>query len=416
MGLFASTKSGLPKIAITMGDPTGVGPEIIAGALQHPDIYQICQPVFIGRPDILHRACRLLNLSSEVVEVTEDPNQQGSQNKILCLTEGNSEADSAPHGRIDARGGQAAFDCLVAATKLAINQQVDAIVTAPLHKAALHAAGHYWPGHTELLAHLCGIENFAMMLYLPPEFTPTSEASIATHLSSGQRGADPKSDSPNCDTQEHEHSFEKFPNTNSRRGGQVGLGVVHVTLHMALRDIFQHITTESIFEKITLAHETFSRLRTAMDLSPTPAIAVAALNPHAGEEGLFGEEEATIIRPAVELARARGWNVKGPLPVDTLMPRAADGDYDVVVAMYHDQGHIALKLLDMFDAVNITLGLPILRTSVAHGTAHDQAWKGTASCSGMIQAIRTAAWLARKPSVDQAIVSSLSQPIACSTR
>ncbi|MFO0922093.1 MAG: 4-hydroxythreonine-4-phosphate dehydrogenase PdxA [Pirellulales bacterium] len=142
----------------------------------------------------------------------------------------------------------------------------------------------------------------------------------------------------------------------------------------------------------------------AQGLPHTPSIAVAALNPHGGEEGLFGDEEITVIRPAVELAKARGWNVKGPLPVDTLMPKAADGDYDGVVAMYHDQGHIALKLLDMFDAVNITLGLPILRTSVAHGTAHDQAWQGTASSSGMVQAIRTAAWLASHPASQTAPV------------
>ncbi len=242
---------------------------------------------------------------------------------------------------------------------------MEAIVTAPLHKAALHAAGHCWPGHTELLAHFCGIEKFAMMLYLPPVFR---------------------------------HQETDAP-TASRRGGPVGLGVVHVTLHMSMRDVFRYMTTDAILDKIALAHDTFARLRHAAGLSPSPAIAVAAFNPHAGEEGLFGDEEETIIRPAVELAQARGWNVHGPLPVDTLMPRAADGAYDVVVAMYHDQGHIALKLLDMYDAVNITLGLPILRTSVAHGTAHDQAWQGTAHHTGMIQAIRTAAWLAMNKSV-----------------
>ena len=226
---------------------------------------------------------------------------------------------------------------------------MDAIVTSPLHKVALLEAGHDWPGHTELLAHLCGVKEYAMMLYLPPG--------------------------------------------RPRHGGQAGFGVVHVTLHMALREVFEHLTIDAIDEKIRLANDVFVRIRKAMGLTGAPRIAVAGLNPHAGESGRFGSEEQTVIEPAVMKARERQIDVVGPLPVDTLMPRAVDGGFDAVVAMYHDQGHIALKLLDMFDAVNVTLGLPIIRTSVAHGTAHDIAWQNRAESSGMVQAVLTAARL-----------------------
>jgi 4-hydroxythreonine-4-phosphate dehydrogenase len=249
---------------------------------------------------------------------------------------------------IDPRGGQAAYDSLVKAVELTNSGRVDGIVTAPLHKAALWQAGHHYPGHTELLAELCGVRDFAMMLYLPPGETVR---------------------------------------------GPAGLGVVHVTLHMALRDVFASLDFAAILSKIHLADEALRRLRRFHGLGDRPRIAVAALNPHAGEEGLFGDEERTVIGPAVERARAEGLDVVGPLPTDTLMAAARDGRYDAVVAMYHDQGHIAIKLLGMHSAVNVTLGLPIVRTSVAHGTAFDLAWQGRAECSGMIAAVRVAAQL-----------------------
>ena len=182
-----------------------------------------------------------------------------------------------------------------------------------------------------------------------------------------------------------------------RHGGEAGFGVVHVTLHMALRDVFKHLTIDSIDEKIRLANNVFTRILQAMQLPGAPRIAVAGLNPHAGESGRFGCEEQDIILPAVLKARENKIDVVGPLPVDTLMPKAVDGEFDAVVAMYHDQGHIALKLLDMFDAVNVTLGIPIIRTSVAHGTAHDIAWQNRARSSGMVQAVLTAARLAVAP-------------------
>jgi 4-hydroxythreonine-4-phosphate dehydrogenase len=212
-----------------------------------------------------------------------------------------------------------------------------------------------------------------MMLYLPPRWK-----------------------NENIEETSNDDSDAGAPMTTSgMRGGAAGLGVVHVTLHMALREVFEHLNEKSIFATIELAQNTFTKLRTSLGLPPCPALAVAALNPHCGEGGLFGDEETRLIAPAVSQARALGWNVSGPLSVDTLMPAAAAGRYDAVIAMYHDQGHIALKLLDMFDAVNITLGIPIIRTSVAHGTAHDIAWQGIAKSSGMTQAILTAVRLAR---------------------
>ena len=356
-------KNGKPTIAITMGDPTGIGPEVIVKSIASGLLDAHCKPLVIGRPAILKLAAHTSSISLDIIEVrsidewhrkSESPNLGGIPT-VYCLSAGNAEADRATDPIVDKRGGQLAFDCLVLATKMAIQGQVDAIVTSPLHKVALLDAGHDWPGHTELLAHLCGVKEHAMMLYLPP--------------GQPRHGGRP------------------------RHGGQAGFGVVHVTLHMALRDVFEHLTIDAIDEKIRLANDVFVRIRKAMGLTGTPRIAVAGLNPHAGESGRFGSEEQTIIAPAVMKARARHIDVIGPLPVDTLMPKAVDGGFDAVVAMYHDQGHIALKLLDMFDAVNVTLGLPIIRTSVAHGTAHDIAWKNRAESSGMVQAVLTAARL-----------------------
>jgi 4-hydroxythreonine-4-phosphate dehydrogenase len=251
---------------------------------------------------------------------------------------------AVPPCSIDARAGHAAYLALVRAAELALAGRIDAITTAPLHKVALHLAGHDYPGHTELLAELCGVRDFAMMLYLAHD---------------------------------------------ERVRGPAGLGVVHVTLHTALRNVFEQLSVEAIAAKARLADHVMRRLKVA-----APRIGVAALNPHAGEGGLFGREEIEVIAPAVEQAKAEGLGVYGPLPADTLMVRAAAGEFDAVVAMYHDQGHIALKLLGMHRAVNITLGLPIVRTSVAHGTAFDLAWRGVAETSSMLEAVRVASLLA----------------------
>jgi 4-hydroxythreonine-4-phosphate dehydrogenase len=287
-----------------------------------------------------------LKTAAEVVEVKTPEEARPSRDLIPCLRAGRDEALDVTPGTVDPRAGQAAYDALLTAAHLAIDRRVDAITTAPLSKAALVRAGHRYPGHTELLGELCGASDVAMMLYLGP-------------------------------------------GGNVR--GPAGLAIVHVTLHMALADVFAALSEQAILTKSRLVERIMSELK------GSPArIAVCALNPHAGEEGLFGHEEATMIGPAVAKGRAEGLDLSGPLPADTLIRRARDGEFDAVVAMYHDQGHIAMKLLAMHQAVNVTLGLPIIRTSVAHGTAFDVAWQGRAESSGMIEALRVASRLARR--------------------
>jgi len=333
-----------PRIAITLGDPTGIGPEIVVRAWSDPAVHAFCRPLVVGHPEIIRRAAGLLGQSVRVLTIANPADAEPSPGDIPCIPLRNDEVLHAPPGQIDARGGQAAYDALVAATKMALGGEVDAITTGPLHKAALWQAGHHYPGHTELLAELCGVDNYAMMLYLGP-------------------GAEVR--------------------------GKSGLAVVHVTLHMALRDAIAALNTEGILRKSRLV----SRFMAQFTSNP-PRVGVCALNPHAGEEGLFGDEERTLIRPAVELGVKEGLNLEGPLPADTLLARARAGEFDAVVAMVHDQGHIAIKLLAMHRAVNVTLGLPIVRTSVAHGTAFDLAWQGRAEAAGMVEALRIASRLA----------------------
>lgn len=330
-----------------MGDAAGVGPEVIAGVWNNPQIHRICRPLVLGQPEIMRRACKLRKLDAEVVEIDSAGDFTASPSALPCLpVDGNSLLEIEA-GISDARTGEVAFQAVVKAAELALAGKIQGMVTAPLCKAALHAAGHHYPGHTELLAELCGTPRFGMMLYLPP--------GVANH-------------SP------------------------AGLGVAHVTLHNSLRESLDLISVEAIVEKCELASGMMRRLGV-----PEPRVGVAALNPHGGEEGLFGDEEIRIIGPAVEAAQAAGIHATGPLPADTLMIAARDGQFDAVVAQYHDQGHIALKLLAMHSAVNVTLGLPIVRTSVAHGTALDLAWQGIAETNGMIAAIETAAKLAASP-------------------
>jgi 4-hydroxythreonine-4-phosphate dehydrogenase len=256
-----------------------------------------------------------------------------------------------PSGQVDRRAGRAAYDCLISAIDLALEGRIDAITTLPLNKESLRAADIPQPGHTEILAERCQTPDYAMMLYL------------AAHL-------------PRAGGEEE----------TARRPG---LGVVHVTLHVALRQVFTLISTEAVTSKIRLADRAMRPLTDGRQ----PLIAVSSLNPHAGENGLFGDEEIQIIRPAVEAMRAQGYDVHGPFPNDTLFHQALGGAFDAVIAMYHDQGHIALKTAGFHRAVNVTLGLPIVRTSVAHGTAFDIAWKGIADPSSLIEAVRVAARL-----------------------
>lgn len=340
-----NSRTDKPRIAITMGDAAGIGPETIVAAWSSPLLHSLCTPYVCGHPEVLDRAAALLNAGISVVEIDSLDQAQPGPGLIPCFKTCQDDVIDVPPGTVDSRTGQAAYDSLLAAAEKAQTGEVDAITTAPLSKAALWKAGHRYPGHTELLAELCGVDEVGMMLYLGPEM-----------------GVE----------------------------GPAGLGVVHVTLHQALRSVFADLTVPHIVAKAHLADSVFRKL-----MDGTPRIGICALNPHAGESGLFGHEESTIIAPAVEKARQEGLCVEGPLPADTLLLKARHGQFDAIVAMYHDQGHIALKLLGMHRAVNITLGLPIVRTSVAHGTAFDIAWKGQAESSGMIEALRVASKLAR---------------------
>jgi 4-phospho-D-threonate 3-dehydrogenase / 4-phospho-D-erythronate 3-dehydrogenase len=356
-----------PLIAVTIGDPAGIGPEIIVGAWTETVVHEWCRPVVVGHPEIIRRAVELWKTGLTVVEIESPEQAEPSPDVIPCIACGSPDALDVAPGTLDGRAGQAAYDAIMLATQLALAKKVDAIVTAPLQKEALHRAGHDYPGHTELLAHVCGVDDFAMMLYLGPDDEVLSPA---------------------------------------------GLAVVHVTLHTALKNVFTELTQDAILAKARLAHNFMLRLmrpagravqnrvgnqrrRTdPQSTDPRPRIGVCSLNPHGGEGGLFGDEELSIIRPAVERGLAEGLRLEGPLPTDTLMVRARDGRFDAVVAMYHDQGHIALKLLGMHRAVNVTLGLPIIRTSVAHGTAFDIAWQRQAETGSMIEALRVASRLA----------------------
>jgi len=333
-----------PLIAITLGDVAGVGPEIVVGAWTETVVHEACRPLVIGHPEILRRAVALWQTRLRVEPIDSPEQAAPSPGVIPCLPCGSDELLEVEPGTLDPRAGEAAYQAVVQATQLALDGRVAAITTAPLQKEAMHRAGHDYPGHTELLATLCGVRDFAMMLYLAP------------HHEQPARG---------------------------------GLAVVHVTLHMALREVFAALQPEAILTKARLADEFMRRLA-----GVRPRIGVCALNPHAGEGGLFGDEELSIIRPAVEKGRAEGLLLEGPLPVDTLMVQAREGRFDAVVAMYHDQGHIALKLMGMHRAVNVTLGLPIVRTSVAHGTAFDIAWQRRAEVGGLVEALRVAARLA----------------------
>ena len=341
----------VPLLAITMGDPAGIGPETIVGAWADEMLHQQCRAVVVGHPTILRRAVSLLGSPAEVAEVGSPDELRSNSTTIPCIAAGSDDITGIEPGKIDAQAGQAAYEAVVTAAELARRGHVDAITTAPINKAALRRAGHRYPGHTELLAELCGVDNFAMMLYLGPG-----------GLVRGPRG----------------------------------LGVVHATLHTALRDVPDQLTVEGIVAKAHLADAALRAGPGAAVHCGAPRIGVCALNPHAGEEALFGDEERRIIEPAVRRGLAEGLTLTGPLPADTLMARAAGGEFDAVVAMYHDQGHIALKLLGLHRTVNVTLGLPIIRTSVAHGTAFDLAWQGRAETGGMREAIRLASILARQ--------------------
>jgi 4-hydroxythreonine-4-phosphate dehydrogenase len=334
-----------PLIALTLGDVAGIGPELLARAWSDPRLHAMGRPVVVGNASVLRRAARCVRATAQVETITSPVEAVPALVVIPCLEGSGVRLDDVRLGHVDARAGRAAYDFLVTAIDLALAGSIDAIVTLPLNKEALHAAGVSHPGHTEVLADRCGVDDYAMMLYLSPEASPSGH----------------------------------------------GLGVLHATLHVALRQVFDLLTRERVFRTIALADRA---LRPLTNGRP-PRVGVAGLNPHAGEHGLFGCEEIEVIAPAVARARDQGIDAVGPVAADTLFARALGGEFDAVVAMYHDQGHVALKTIGFDRAVNVTLGLPIVRTSVAHGTAFDIVGTGRAETSSLIEAVRVAARLAR---------------------
>lgn len=319
------------RLLITMGDVAGIGPEIIAKGWA--GLVGIGRPIVVGDPGWLQRAVGTL----ADVQVIRQPGQADpTPSKIPCLRIATADVRNVEVGRISGAAGRAAYDYLVHAIDLTLAGAADAVVTCPLHKEGLREAGLGYPGHTEILAERTSAERHAMLLW-----------------------------------------------------GD-GLAVLHVTLHVALRDALTMISTKSVRDAVELLDELLPRL-----LDRRPRLAVCALNPHASDGGLFGDEEEMILRPAVARCQANGIDVVGPLPADALWLHAANGAYDGVIALYHDQGHIPMKMRSGRRAVNITAGLPIVRTSVAHGTAYDIAGQGIADPSSLIEAARVAAKLAR---------------------
>ena len=361
-----------PIIAITAGDVAGIGPEVSLRAIAKSAAAASCIPVLIGHPQIFRQAAAMFGISVSLLDLNPAGSNADEFRRVVssamtkslvpCLNPFSDAVLQAPHGRVSAAAGDAAFHYLDAAIALAKLSAVDAIVTAPLNKEALHLAGHDFPGHTEILADRCGVEDFAMMLHLP-ESALTVWRQLIRPLTSGQT-------------------------SGVNASALSGLSIAHVTLHTSITSVPALLTIDAITGKIRLMDEFLQRIH-----CERRAIAVCALNPHGGENGLFGTEESRVIRPAIDVCATAVKSVVGPLPVDTLIRRAVSGEFDGIVAMYHDQGHIPVKLIGFDAAVNITLGLPIVRTSPTHGTAFDRAWnpQTPADAAGMVEAIRIAA-------------------------
>ena len=324
-------------LAITLGDPAGIGPEVILKALAHADVFAQCRPLVIGDRRILERAAGWLGRPLPPVEVIDDPATGVYASGTLSLLDlHNADPAEIAVGQVAAAAGRAAVEYVFRACDLAMAGVVDGIVTAPLNKGAMRKAGFHYPGHTELLAERTGAERISMLLVGPK------------------------------------------------------LRVVHVSTHVSLAEAIRRVTTERVLEVIGLAQHSCAALGI-----PQPRIAVAGLNPHASENGLFGKQEAEQVQPAIELARQKGWTVSDPQPPDTVFLRAVKGEFDIVVAMYHDQGHIPMKLLAFDSGVNVSIGLPIIRTSVDHGTAFDIAGTGVAREESLLSALDVAVQMAR---------------------
>ncbi|MCB0729539.1 MAG: 4-hydroxythreonine-4-phosphate dehydrogenase PdxA [Ignavibacteriae bacterium] len=342
-----------PIIGITMGDPASIGPEIAIKALQSEEIYDICRPIVIGDYNVIKNACHMLNLSFSVNRINHINQSEYNYGKIDVYDLNNVDLSKLKQGEISIEAGKAAFESVAKVIELAQAGSIDATVTGPINKESINRAGYHYSGHTEIYAHLTNTKKYGMLLV--------------------------------------ENNFR----------------VIHVSTHVSLRDACDLVKKERILDTIELLHNACQQLGLQ-----NPKIAVAGLNPHSSDGGLFGNEEKLEIIPAVEEGKKRGYLVEGPIPADSLFPKAIGGVYDGIVAMYHDQGHIPFKLVGFswdnnlhkmksVSGVNITLGLPIIRTSVDHGTAMEIAGKGIASPDAMILAIKYAVKLSNSRKIQE---------------
>jgi 4-hydroxythreonine-4-phosphate dehydrogenase len=319
------------RMGITMGDPSGIGPEVIIKSFENPDV-RSKRIIVIGDYNIMKAMYNLLKIRSFNLHRISNVNESQFDERLLNILDLRLiDMKKFKPGEVRNDSGNAAFMAIKKAVELVMNKEIDAIVTAPVNKEALHLAGHKYPGHTEILAGLTNTKDYAMLLY-------------------------------------------------DKR-----LRVIHVSTHISLLEAITGLKRERIEKVIELAHEVMRKLNVEV-----PEIAVAGINPHSGENGLFGSEEINEIIPAIRNMKKKGIRVEGPVPPDIVFLQALKGKYDIVVAMYHDQGHIPLKLLGFTSGVNVTVGLPFVRTSVDHGTAFEIAWLGEADEKSMVEAIKLA--------------------------
>lgn len=325
------TKRFHPTILITMGDPAGIGPEIALKSLREPSIHQVCKPIIIGDLNTLKEIAQTLNGCYVFESITSIESIQGIEGVIEVIDLNNVDNTEIQTGFISAAAGRASLDYIHQAVEAALNQQVDAIVTSPIHKKAIHLAGSSHIGHTEMIADLANVQDPLTMFWV--------------------RGA----------------------------------RIFFLTRHLSLSDAIKHVTRGNIVETTLKIDDALKKIGV-----PNPRIAVAALNPHAGDQQLFGSEEEREITPAINLLRKKGIIAMGPIAADSVFHQAVEGQFDAVLSLFHDQGHIAAKTLDFHGTISVTLGLPFIRTSVDHGTAHDIAGQGVANPLSLIEAIKVA--------------------------
>lgn len=341
------TMTNRPILAITMGDPASIGPEIAVKALLRPEVYEICRPLLFGDAKVFEQIIDILQLPAKINVVHKVADAEFVFGAIDVFDLNILDVSKLEFGKIDAKCGEASFQAVKKAIELAIAKEVDATVTGPINKKSINEAGHHFAGHTEIYAHYTGTKKYAMLLV------------------------------------------------------EDNINVIHVSTHVSLRHACDLVKKDRIIQVIELIVDGLKRLG-----KTNLKIGVAGLNPHSGDNGLFGTEDIEEIAPAIEEAKRLGYDVEGPVPPDTMFAKAAMGAYGGVVAMYHDQGHIPFKLagfkwnaekqqMDSVKGVNITLGLPIIRTSVDHGTAFEIAGKGIASPDAMLLAIESAVQLAK---------------------